>query len=80
MKTLFLATLIGLLATCASFAQERERGDRDRGADVPGRIIGGILRQFEGRSLDREGPCRVIIERWRAPDGDIVEERHRECD
>jgi len=88
MKKLLLAT--ALLGVCASGAMaddyrdrgDRDRGDRDRGGilDVPGAIIGGTVRALEGRSIERDGDCRIVIERRRSRDGDIVETRRRECD
>ncbi len=84
MKTLFIvAAVAGLLATAATAQDRDHEGDRDRGQhrdNFPGAIVGGTLRALVDRSEERDGRCRVVIERYRQPDGDVVVERHRECD
>jgi len=92
MKTLVLSAALLIGATAFAGAQERyrddrggdfgrERGDRggEIGRDVTG-VIGGALGAIVGTARERDGDCYVVIDRYRRPDGDIVERRHRECD
>ena len=85
MKKILLAFACAALVAGSAAAQtyERERhddGDRGRGGDVSRAIVGGAVRAQEGRSVDRDDDCRIVIEHHRTVDGGVVEERHRECD
>ena len=90
MKMILLALTTTIFCSGVAMAQDRDRDfDRDRGErherdrgpeNIPGAIIGGTVRALVGRDVNRDGDCRVIVERYRERDGDIVERRHRECD
>jgi hypothetical protein len=78
MTKLSIAAALAIVFASSAWAQDYRRGEqRDR--DIGG-VPGSVIRGLEGRTHDRDDDCRTVIERHQRPDGDIVEERHRECD
>jgi hypothetical protein len=84
MKAIFAVCLLAGMTATATFAQDygrqEEKERSSRASDAPAGIIQDTEGALEGRSVESDGDCRVVVERYRDANGDIVEERHRECD